>query len=125
MSVYDIERSARRSQHKRGLANALRHEATPYERLLWRHLATKQSHGYRFRRQQPIGPYVVDFVCLARKLVIELDGQHHSGPEGRDGRRDEWLRRHGYTVLRFTNLQVKQDIESVLETIASHLHPPP
>jgi len=79
----------------------------------------------RFRRQQPIGPYVVDFVCLERKLVVELDGQHHSGPNGRDAVRDELLGRQGYIVLRFGNTQLKQHLESVLEAIASRLHPPP
>ena len=125
MSVYDIERSARRSRHKRELATKLRREATPFERLLWRRLAAKQMHGCRFRRQQPIGSYVVDFICLEQRLIVELDGQHHSGPEGRDGRRDDWLRDQGYNVLRFSNTQLRQDIESVLETIAAHLQPTP
>jgi very-short-patch-repair endonuclease len=128
MPVYDLERQdriKRRADHNRGFARSLRRQTTPYERLLWRRLCAKQMMGHRFRRQHPIGRYIVDFVCLERKLVIELDGEHHSGPEGRDAVRDEWLYRSGFTVLRFGNAQLKREFESVLETIAAHLHPPP
>ena len=128
MPLYDLERedrAARRAVHKREQAGALRKEATPFERKLWRHLRSAQLGECKFRRQHPLGPYIVDFVCLERHLIVELDGQHHSGPEGYDGRRDTWLRQSGYVVLRFSNRQLKEELEGVLETIASHLHPPP
>jgi len=128
MPLYDLEqqdRSARRAGHKRDQAIALRSQATPFERVLWRHLRNRQLAECRFRRQQPIGPYVVDFVCLQRRVIVELDGQHHSGPDGYDGRRDGWLRERGYVVLRFSNRQVKEDLEGVLLTIQASLHPPP
>jgi very-short-patch-repair endonuclease len=88
MPVYDLERqdrSARRAEHKREQSIELRKQATVFERRLWRHLRGQQLEGCRFRRQHPIGRYIVDFVCLERKLVVELDGQQHSGPEGYDG----------------------------------------
>jgi len=128
MPLYDLERqdrTARRAEHKREQATALRTHATPFERKLWRYLRSQQVAGHRFRRQRPIGPFVVDFVCLERRLVVELDGQHHSGPEGYDGRRDAWLKDRGYDVLRFSNRQLKEELEGVLLTIESRLHPPP
>jgi very-short-patch-repair endonuclease len=128
MPVYDLERqdrSARRAEHKREQSIELRKQATVFERRLWRHLRGQQLEGCRFRRQHPIGRYIVDFVCLERKLVVELDGQQHSGPEGYDGKRDTWLRVQGYEVLRFSNRQLMDELENVLLTIAARLHPPP
>src|SRR5690606_41809692 len=83
--------------------------------------------GCKFVRQEPIGPYIVDFVCRSRKLVIEVDGGQHAGSQ-RDAVRDGALRKRGYRVLRFWNNDVIGNTEGVLETIAAALQtemPPP
>ncbi len=83
-----------------GIARRLRKHSTDTERHLWRHLRDRQIEGFKFRRQQPVGRYVVDFVNLEKKVIIELDGgQHAVGPD--DKVRDEWVRAEGYKVLRF------------------------
>jgi very-short-patch-repair endonuclease len=110
-----------------GIARRLRKHSTDTERHLWRLLRDRQVEGFKFRRQQPIGRYVVDFVNLEKKVIIELDGgQHALGPD--DTVRDEWLRAEGYKVLRFWDNQVLSDLEGVLETIRDVLltpHPDP
>jgi very-short-patch-repair endonuclease len=110
-----------------GIARRLRKHSTDTERHLWRHLRDRQMEGFKFRRQQAIGRYVVDFVNLEKKLIVELDGgQHALGPG--DKVRDEWLRAEGYKVLRFWDNQVLSDFEGVLETIRNALltpHPGP
>ena len=82
-------------------ARVLRKNPTDAERRLWRHLRRKGLNGLRFRRQAPIGPYIVDFYCEARSLVIEVDGGQHGASA--DAARDAWLVSHGYRVLRFWN----------------------
>jgi len=84
---------------------------------LWRHIRLRQVEGYKFRRQQPIGKYIVDFVCLERKLVIEIDGGHHSLQSSYDEKRTIWLKSQGYRVLRFWNNGVLNEIETVLNEI--------
>jgi very-short-patch-repair endonuclease len=94
---------------------------------LWRYLRDRQIEGFKFRRQQPVGSYVVDFVNLEKKVVIELDGGQHALHPG-DRIRDEWLRAEGYKVLRFWDNQVFSNLEGVLEDIRSALltpHPYP
>jgi len=100
-------------------ARALRLNMTDAERLLWRRLRAEQL-GVKFRRQTPIGPYIVDFVCIPGSLVVEVDGGQHNGAES-DLRRDAFLQRQGYTVLRFWNNDVLSNIEGVLVTIHSQL----
>ena len=73
--------------------------------------------GIKFRRQRPIGPYIVDFLCVERKLVIELDGGQHQERTEYDGRRTRWLRSQGYSVLRFWNDEVLEDMDAVFESI--------
>src|SRR4051812_16265240 len=81
----------------------LRHGATDAEALLWHELRNRQLGGFKFRRQHPCGPYIVDFYCAERKLAIELDGGQHYAPAAQayDARRSRYLRRHGIEVLRF------------------------
>ncbi len=101
------------------------------EGIVWKELRRNQL-GVRFRRQEPIGPYLVDFVCIPLKLVIELDGPSHdhearnNGRPEYDWRRDAYLRRRGFTVLRFTNHEVWNDHDAVLRAIESAIesHPP-
>ncbi len=110
-----------------GAARKLRKQSTDTERHLWRHLRDRQIEGFKFRRQHAIGKYVVDFVNLERKVVIELDGGQHAFNPG-DRVRDEWLRAEGYEVLRFWDNQVFCSLEGVLEDIRNALltpHPDP
>ncbi|HXF46234.1 MAG TPA: endonuclease domain-containing protein [Burkholderiaceae bacterium] len=103
-------------------AKRLRSEATDAERLLWTHLRAHCLAGAKFRRQQPIGRYIVDFVCFESRLIVEVDGSQHF-ESASDRERDAWLRGRGYTVLRFWNGEVLQRTEAVLERIASKLTP--
>jgi very-short-patch-repair endonuclease len=111
----------------RGTAKRLREHSTDTERHLWRYLRNRQIESFKFRRQQPVGSYVVDFVNLEKKVVIELDGGQHALDPG-DKIRDEWLKAEGYKVLRFWDNQVFSNLEGVLETIRDALltpHPDP
>lgn len=101
-------------------AQELRKEPTPVERKLWAYLRYDQLGGLRFRRQQPIGPFIVDFCCAARKLVIEIDGDSHAGQVEYDESRTAYLRENGYTVIRFTNEDVHRRFDSVVAEIARY-----
>jgi very-short-patch-repair endonuclease len=105
-------------------ARALRTRATEPEQVLWRALKRVPALGTHFRRQVPIGPYVADFACLRARLVIELDGGHHSedATMARDTRRTAWLEQEGYRVLRFWNAELSDNLEGVLDTIYAALH---
>ncbi|MGC1469745.1 MAG: DUF559 domain-containing protein [Sphingorhabdus sp.] len=111
-----------RSQKLIGRAKQMRREATPPERRLWANLKADQLHGAKFRWQVVIGPYIADFACRAPvMLVVELDGDTHGAQESYDAERTRFLEIKGYRVLRFSNRDVMQDIESVLATIAASL----
>ena len=101
-------------------ARRLRHEQTPHEALLWALLRSRRFLHYRFRRQVPIGPYIVDFVCNGRQLVIELDGSQHADDPS-DASRDAELRRRGYRVLRIWNNELTENEDGVLEAILAAL----
>ena len=111
---------------QRDFARNLREDATDAERKLWALLRRKRMK-LRFRRQQPIGPYVADFFCPSAKLIIELDGSQHADDEHRlkDARRTQWLESRGYRVLRFWNLDVLKTPEMVMETVAGVLEGSP
>jgi len=109
-------------------ARELRGNPTEAEKRLWSTLRLKRIDGHRFRRQVPIGPYVVDFACLARRLIIEVDGGQHAGRVTQDDARTAWLERQGFHVLRFWNNEVLGNIEGVFDVISAHLAsevPPP
>ncbi len=115
-------------------ARELRKNMTEAERLLWRQLRLRQFGGHKFRRQQPIGRYIADFVCLEKKLIVEVDGGHHSEQVAYDQERDAWLEKQGFLILRFWDNEVLKQIESVKEVIMKaleecsntpHLNPPP
>jgi len=99
------------------LARKLRNNATLSEVLLWNELKGRKMLSYQFMRQKPIGNYIVDFYCSRLKLVIEIDGESHRFKFPKDAERQEWLEELGITVLRFDDLQVKQDMENVLYSI--------
>jgi len=98
----------------------LRRDSTTAELKLWNRVRSRALAGFKFVRQEPIGRYVVDFVCRERRLVIELDGGQHAESE-RDMLRDRWLAERRYRVLRFWNNDVISNIDGVLETIATAL----
>ena len=103
---------------KTARARRLRHDSTDAERKLWYCLRARSIDGAKFVRQEPIGPYVVDFVCRARRLVIEVDGGQHA-TDTRDAARSQWLAARGYRVLRFWNNEVLRNLDGVLEVIAA------
>ncbi len=103
------------------LARKLRKNMTDAERLLWRYFRNRQLGGYKFRRQRPIGSYIVDFVCLEKKLVVEVDGGQHAGQLELDAKRSGYLEDKGYRVLRFWNNEVLTETESVLSVVLSSL----
>jgi very-short-patch-repair endonuclease len=94
---------------------------------LWSYLRRKQLDGFRFRRQQPIGPYIVDFFCPAVKLIIEVDGGQHAVNEKADASRTHWLEERGYRVARFWNNEVLANTDGVIWAILEALraYPPP
>ncbi len=98
-------------------ARQLRREQTPAEARLWRELRGQQVEGLNFRRQHPMGSYVLDFYCPAARLVIEVDGDTHADRKGYDAERTEWLQERGYQVIRFSNREVCENLEAVVEEI--------
>jgi very-short-patch-repair endonuclease len=108
------------------IAKNLRNRPTEAEKLLWRHLRAKQLEGLKFRRQQPIDNYVVDFVCFEKRIVIEIDGGQHAIQRDKDIVRDKYLIENEFKILRFWNNEVLQNIEGVLEVIRENClcHPP-
>lgn len=98
-------------------ARELRSHQTPTERDLWQQLRAKRFAGFKFRRQQPLGRYIVDFVCFEQRLIVELDGSQHADQQDYDAERDAWLQAQGFRVLRFWNNQWSAQPEAVLEAI--------
>jgi very-short-patch-repair endonuclease len=102
-------------------ARELRNSMTEAERKLWRGLRMRQMHGHKFRRQFPIGNFIVDFVCLDARLIVEVDGGQHADETYGDAQRDEWLKAQNFRVLRYWNNQVLNELDGVLEDIARAL----
>lgn len=100
-------------------AARLRRDATDVERHLWQRLRARQLGGHKIRRQATIGPFVVDFLCAERRLVIELDGGQHGG--ARDAARTEWIEGAHYRVIRFWNTDVLENEDGVLGVILAAL----
>jgi very-short-patch-repair endonuclease len=105
-------------------ARALRKRLTPQEVKLWVKLRDLKSLGFHFRRQAPVGPHIVDFISFRSRLVIEADGGQHGMPEGirSDRVRDGFLHARGFSILRFWNSEIDQNLEGVLESILSTLN---
>ena len=101
------------SELARKRARQMRTDATDAEAIFWSHLRNRLLNGHKFRRQVPIGPYIVDFFCADRKLIVELDGFQHAG-DPRDAKRDRYLSSLGYRTLRFWNQEIYADVGQVL-----------
>jgi very-short-patch-repair endonuclease len=101
-------------------ARALRRRLSPPEARLWVRLRRRQLRGLKFRRQHPIGPYIVDFYCAEARLAVEVDGQCHDHPDriAHDRRRTAWLREQSIRVIRLAAESVRVDLDGVLEFIA-------
>ena len=107
-------------------AKTLRAEQTEAEQRLWYHLRANRLGGLKFKRQKPLGPYIVDIVCMEHALIVEADGGQHAENQAYDQKRDNWLREQGFRVLRFWNNEVLGETEAVLERIlAAALSPNP
>jgi very-short-patch-repair endonuclease len=106
-------------------AKDLRKRSTDAERNLWNKLRAKQIQGLKFRRQEPIGRYIVDFVCYERQVIIEVDGGQHAAAIAEDSARDTWLSSQGFKVMRFWDHEVLTNIQGVLGSILEALSPSP
>jgi very-short-patch-repair endonuclease len=107
------------SSNQRARARAMRGTPTDAELRLWRLLRDRRLSSLKFRRQVPVGPYIVDFLCVGSRLIVEVDGSQHAESH-RDEVRDAYLAREGWTVLRFWNHEVSLNREGVLDTILAH-----
>jgi len=105
----------------------LRKNSTPAEKLSWERLRGRRLHGLKFVRQYPIGPFVADFFCRDRRVIVEIDGEVHEGDQQRayDLDRDRYLQSHNYMVLRFPNHRIFNDLETVLKQISTTTHTAP
>ena len=101
--------------HRR--AHEMRRHPTEPEKRLWRNLSNRQLDGLKFRRQEVIGRFIVDFMCPARSLIVEVDGDTHDA--GKDRLRDRELAQHGFLVVRFTNEEVMRNVEGVLADVTA------
>ena len=106
-------------------ARELRREQVPHEQQLWQHLRAKRFANFKFRRQYSIGNYIVDFICLSQRLIIELDGGQRADTKDRDAMHDQWLQTQNFRILRFWNIEWTLQRESVLQVIWNELHKDP
>ncbi len=108
------------------LCRELRHASTNTETLLWKLLRNRQT-GFKFRRQHQYGPFILDFYCPERKLVIEADGDQHFFPEKKEQEKErtDYLLAHGLRILRFSNYEILTSTETVIEVIWNALHEEP
>jgi very-short-patch-repair endonuclease len=123
-----------RDSEQRDFARRLRNIPTGAEKQLWFFLRAAQIDGHKFRRQAALGPYIVDFICFARRLIVELDGPQHfeEAAAEHDARRTAWLSERDYRVIRFRNHEVDEDVRLVVDKIrqalsvadSTLLHPP-
>ena len=111
--------------NKTFLARSLRKNATIQERRLWNLLKNRQFYNLKFKRQQPIGDYIVDFICKEAKIIIEVDGGQHNEPENieYDKTRTEYLNNLGYKVVRFWNNEIYENIEGVVLRLKEEINP--
>jgi very-short-patch-repair endonuclease len=118
------EQAARFKSHRATrLGKRLRAKPTKAERLLWETLRRSSIEGTHFRRQAPIGSFVVDIACHRARIIVEIDGGAHNAPDAaaRDAKRQAWLEGRGYLVLRFSNAEIEADAEAVASRIIGHV----
>jgi very-short-patch-repair endonuclease len=113
--------AAHRSPNGVDRAKALRRSMTDAERRLWYYLRARRFENWKFRRQVPLGPFVVDFLCEEARVIVEVDGGQPALQSGHDAERTRWLGDRGYTVLRYWNNEVLGNIEGVLATLTPAL----
>ncbi len=105
------------TRHAEATARSLRQRQTPLEARLWSRLRNGRFHHYKFRRQHPIGPWIVDFVCIERRLVIELDGEIHVLRADADRARDSIIEAQGFLMLRIKNHELRNSFDWCLEQV--------
>jgi very-short-patch-repair endonuclease len=105
-------------------AKELRQEQTYAEKVLWQKLRAHRFHDFKFRRQVPVGPYIVDFLCNEARLIIEIDGDTHwePGAQEHDSKRDEFLASQGFCIARLKNREILKSLETVMHQIGKILH---
>ncbi len=103
-------------------ARSLRQSMTEAERLLWSKLRKRRFANFKFRRQVPLGPFIADFVCFEKSLIIELDGGQHTVQREYDSQRTSWLEAHGFRVIRIWNFELREEKDAVDELIWNRLH---
>ena len=123
MGVFSATTRAYNHAMANEVARELRKTMSVPERKLWRALSGRKVSGFKFRRQHPNGPYTADFICLERRLVVEVDGSQHAGDDQieHDKRRTQWLQAEGYRVIRFWSNDVMQSIDGVVQSILDEL----
>ena len=99
------------------VARRLRRDQTDAEKLMWRYLRDRKCDGYKFRRQVPMGSYVVDFLCIDARLIVEIDGGQHAEAVEKDAERMKYLESLGYLVIRFWNDEVISNIAGVFDSL--------
>ena len=107
-------------------ARRLRRNRTEAERRLWRHLRELKSISFKFRQQVPIDHFIVDFACLSKRLIVEVDGGTHSTDDElhRDAKRERYLQAQGFRIVRFSNFDVRHNLERVMDTVVAALGTP-
>ena len=105
----------------KGFARTLRRQQTEAEKRIWGHLRSREFKGIKFRRQQPLGPYIADFCAYEKRIVIELDGGQHALTQEEDAKRTDFFQKSGYKVIRVWNNEVLINTEAVLEYIRQNL----
>lgn len=120
--VKEATKEHREKQHpNRKRARVMRTEPVQAEKIFWSFARNRLLGGHKFKRQVPIGPYIADFVCLERKLIIELDGPFHAQRAGYDAKRDQFLEDQGFSVLRISNEELAGDASGVVAMILNEL----
>lgn len=103
------------------LARQLRKQSTPEEKIIWYHLRSRRFQHFKFRRQFSIDKYIVDFICLAKRLIVEIDGGQHNQSSA-DQIRDNYLQQQKFTILKFWNNEINSNLEAVLSKIYQQLN---
>ncbi len=124
-NYYCVRMKKLSSAQKYSFAKALRKRMTPQEKILWEELRRHSLYGLKFKRQVPMGNYVVDFYCHKYRLIIEIDGSIHEEQKEYDALREEVLKQRHCKILRFTNDQIDRELPVVLKTIINSISPSP